>query len=62
MEAHPGYEVNTLTRSPVKLLEILRDVVQSFDTTKNETMAIVESDMKLMVGFQGKTATVDGFA
>ena len=25
-------------------------------------MAIVESDMKLMMGFQGKTATVDEFA
>ena len=62
MEAQPGYEVNTLTRSPVKLLEILRDVAQSFDATINETMAIVKSNMKLMMGMQGKTASVDEFS
>ena len=62
LEAQPGYEENELTRNPVRLLEILRDVAQSFDATKNETMVIVESDMKLMMGFQGKTASVDEFA
>ena len=62
MEAHPGYEENALVRNPMRLLEILRDVAQSFDATKNETMAIVESDMKLMLGFQGKSASIDEFA
>ena len=62
LEAHPGYEANALKGVPVKLVEILRGVAQSFDATKNETIAIVESDMKLMMGFQGKTATVNEFA
>ena len=51
LEAQPGYEVNALKRGPVELLEILQDFAQSFDATKTETMAIVESDMKLMMGY-----------
>ena len=46
----------------MRLLEILRDVAQSFDATKNETMAIVESDLKLYLGIQGKSASIDVFA
>ena len=41
---------------------MLRDIAQSFDATKNETMAIVESDVKLYLGFQGKTASIDDCA
>ena len=47
LEAQPGYDEHALKRDPVKLLELLRDIAQSFDVTKNETMAIVESDVKL---------------
>ena len=41
---------------------MLRDIAQSFDATKNETMAIVESDVKFYLGFQGKTASIDDYA
>ena len=41
---------------------MLRDIAQSFDATKNETMAIVESDVKFYLGFQGKTASIDEYA
>ena len=61
LEAQPGYDEHALKRDPVRLLELLRDVAQSFDATKNETMAIVESDVKLYLGFQGKTATIDKY-
>ena len=60
--AQPGYDEHALRRDPIQLLELLRGVVQSFDATKNETMAIVESDVKLYLGFQGKTASIDGYA
>ena len=46
----------------MRLLEILHNVVRSFDATKNETISIMESDMKFMIGFQGKTASIDELA
>ena len=57
LEAQPEYEEHTLKRDPIQLLELLRDIAQSFNVTKNESMAIVESDVKLYLGFQGKTAS-----
>ena len=36
-------------------------MAHTHDLTKVETMAIVYSDMKLMIGFLGKTATIDEF-
>ena len=50
-----------MSRDPVKLLVMLRDMAHNHDSIKDETMAIVESDTKLMMGFQGKTASVDEF-
>ena len=41
---------------------MLRDIAQSFDTTKNATMSIVKSDIKFYLGFQGKTASIDDYA
>ena len=34
LEAQPGYEEQVLKRDPIKLLELLRDIAQSFDATK----------------------------
>ena len=62
LEAQQGYEVQALARDPIKLLEILRDIAQSFDATKNATMSIVESDVKFYLRFQGKTASIDEYA
>ena len=62
LQAQPGYEENALARNPVRLLEILCDVAHNFNAAKNRTMAIVKSDMKIMIGFQGKTASIDHFA
>ena len=62
LKTQPGYDEHTLKWDPVRLLKFLRDVAQSFDATKNETMAIVESDVKFYLGFQGKTATIDEYA
>ena len=62
LEAQPGYEVQALKRDPIQLLEMLRDIAQSFDATKNETMAIVDSNAKFYLGFQGKTASIDEYA
>ena len=45
----------------MRLLELLCDAAQSFDATKNETMAIVDSDVNFYLGFQGKTATIEEF-
>ena len=59
LQGQPDYEQNTVSRDPVKLLIMLRDMAHNYDSTKDETMSIIESDMKLMMGFQGKTATVD---
>ena len=59
MKAKPGYEEQALKRDPIKLLELLRDIAQSFDAAKHETMAIIESDVKFYLGFQGKTASID---
>ena len=60
-QGRPDYEANMVSRDPVKILVILHDMAHNHDSTKDETMAIVESDMKLMMGFQGKTASVDEF-
>ena len=62
LEAQPGYNEHALRRDPIQLLELLRNVAQSFDAIKNEIMAIVESDVKLYMGFQGKTATINEYA
>ena len=35
LEAQPGYEVQALARDPIQLLEMLRNIAQSFDATKN---------------------------
>ena len=61
LQGQPDYEANTVSRDPVKLLVMLRDMAHNHDSTKDETMAIVESDMKLFIGFQGKTESVDEF-
>ena len=61
LQGQPEYKQNTVSRDPVKLLTMLRDMAHNHDLTKDETMAIVESDMKLMMHFQGETATVDEF-
>ena len=34
LEAQPGYDDHPLKRDPVKILELLRDVAQSFNATK----------------------------
>ena len=62
LEAQPGYKVQALARDPIKIFEMLRDIAQSFDATKNATMSIVESDVKFYLGFQGKTASIDEYA
>ena len=62
LEAQPGYEVQALARDPIKLLIMLRDIAQSFDATKDATMSIVESDVRLYLGFQGKKASIDEYA
>ena len=62
LEAQPGYEVQALNRDPIQLLKMLRDIAQSFEASKNETMAIVESDVKFYLGFQGKSASIDDYA
>ena len=62
LEAQPGYNEDALKRDPNQLLELLRDIAQSFDVTKNETMAIVKSDVKFYLGFQGKSASIDEYA
>ena len=61
LEAQADFGENKKQRDPIQLLIMLRDISQAHDSTKNETMAIVESDMNLMLGFQGKTDPIEAF-
>ena len=61
MEGQPGYEKCTKTRNPVEFLVMLRDVMHKHNSRKDKTMVIVESDMQLYLGIQGKTDTIDKF-
>ena len=55
IKGQPGYEACKDARDPVELLLVLRDITHKHDATKNETMAIVKSNVELYLGHQGKT-------
>ena len=48
-------------RDPVAPLVILRDITHKHDATKNETMAIIKSDMELYLGHQAKTNSINEY-
>ena len=43
------------------LLKMIRDIVHNHDESKPGLMAIIEYDLELSLGFQGKTETCDEF-
>ena len=45
LEAQPDYEKHSMTRDPVEIIIMLRVVSHKHDSRKDETMAIVDSDV-----------------
>ena len=48
-------------RDVVGLLKIIRDIAHNHDESKLGLMAIIECDMELYLGFQGKTEDCDNY-
>ena len=59
IEDQPGYDACKDARDPVALITSIRDITHKHDITKNKTKAIVELDMELYLGQQGKTNSID---
>ena len=45
----------------VGLLKLIRNITHNKDETKHVAMSVVECDLELMLGFQGKDQSLDDF-
>ena len=61
LTAQPKWDKVQIDRGVVGLLGMIQDIAHNHDKSKLGPMAIIESDMKLYLGFQGPNKPCDNY-